>query len=505
MPRDETRGAPGRADRPDGWGKQRRAAPSRRTRDRQRPLQPGDRVDQWTLRERFGKGGSGEVWAAEDESDRDVALKILWNKKYTARFLDEIRLYRSLGDCPGILPLIDASLPPDGAQPSATNLWLAMEVATPLEEYLNAALDLEITVIAINDIAGTLAALADEGIYHRDIKPSNLYWLDGGFAIGDFGIADFPDKAGVTRAGEKLGPANFLAPEMIEYSGEVQSGPADVYSLAKTLWALAASRRFPPPGELRADTAPLRLSSYMTGPRAVTLESLIERSTAHDPARRPSMQEFSDELSWWLEPEVVSKPDLSEYRDEITRIREMSRVTRRETNEQRTARLRNEASKLVHETLFQGFHQLLNSAGLQRINGEGGPSKVKWPHDDDYGGSWSSAEFGIDTLASPWMELRAGVFHRERPIRDESDCKVAVLLTMRAANQDTQENLCYFFESFRPGSIALDRIVKRIKVEFGSQVAGIMGKFLTECKSNGVPRLRLLKYAAGPAAQVKNR
>jgi hypothetical protein len=38
------------------------------------------------------------------------------------------------------------------------------------------------------------------------------------------------------------------------------------------------------------------------------------------------MQEFSDELSWWLEPEVVSKPDLSQYREEIDRIREASRV-----------------------------------------------------------------------------------------------------------------------------------------------------------------------------------
>ena len=77
-----------------------------------------------------------------------------------------------------------------------------MEIATPLEEYLNFALDLEITVIAINEIAGTLAVIANEGIYHRDIKPSNLYWLYGGFAIGDFGIADFPDKTGLTRAGK---------------------------------------------------------------------------------------------------------------------------------------------------------------------------------------------------------------------------------------------------------------------------------------------------------------
>jgi serine/threonine protein kinase len=376
MPGDETEGTSGRTDRPADRGTQRREDSSRQARGHNRPFQPGDRVDKWTLRERFGKGGSGDVWAAEDESGRKVALKILWNKKYRTRFLDEIRLYRSLGDRSGIVPLIDSSLPPDGAQPSGTNIWLAMEPATPLGEYLNAALNLEITVIAVNEIAGTLAALADEGIYHRDIKPSNLYWLDGGFAIGDFGIADFPDKTGLTQAGEKLGPANFLAPEMIEYSGEVQSGPADVYALAKTLWALAASRRFPPPGELRADTDAFRLSSHMTGSRAVMLESLIERSTAHDPTRRPSMHEFSDELSWWLEPEVISKPDLSQYRDEIERIREASRVTRPETDEQRASRLRNEASSLVQQTLFGDLQLMLKSSGLQRAGGESGGSKV---------------------------------------------------------------------------------------------------------------------------------
>ena len=86
MPGDETKGASGRADRPGDQGTQQREASRRRARGHDKPFRPGDQVDRWTLRERFGKGGSGDVWAAEDESGRKVALKILWKEKYRARF-----------------------------------------------------------------------------------------------------------------------------------------------------------------------------------------------------------------------------------------------------------------------------------------------------------------------------------------------------------------------------------------------------------------------------------
>ena len=140
--------------------------------------------------------------------------------------------------------MIDSHIPSRADSKAGAQPWLAMQVATPLTDYLQPGSDLTLVVSAIKGYAHTLAYLADEDIYHRDIKPSNLYWLNGCFAIGDFGIADFPEKSGLTRTGEKLGPANFLAPEMIECSGEVRSGPVDVYSLAKTLWVLVASHKY---------------------------------------------------------------------------------------------------------------------------------------------------------------------------------------------------------------------------------------------------------------------
>ena len=61
----------------------------------------------------------------------------------------------------------------------------------------------------------TLCALHDKGIHHRDIKPSNIYYYGGRFALGDFGLVDFPDNDDFTKS---------------------DRSKADVFSLAKTLW-----------------------------------------------------------------------------------------------------------------------------------------------------------------------------------------------------------------------------------------------------------------------------
>ena len=78
-----------------------------------------------------------------------------------------------------------------------------MELATPLTNYVGPEPNIEEVVRAIREYGATLAELAGQGIYHRDVKPPNLYWYNDLFAIGDFGIADFPDKRGLTRTGEE--------------------------------------------------------------------------------------------------------------------------------------------------------------------------------------------------------------------------------------------------------------------------------------------------------------
>ena len=109
-------------------------------------------------------------------------------------------------------------------------------------------------VAAIAEIAGTLATLAAEGVGHRDIKPDNLFRLGDQWVIGDFRLVTYPEKNPMTEHGRKLGPVDYMAPEMRQDADTAAPGPADVWALAKTLWVLLACSpsRFPGPiGPLR--------------------------------------------------------------------------------------------------------------------------------------------------------------------------------------------------------------------------------------------------------------
>jgi hypothetical protein len=99
-------------------------------------MRVGQRIDGWTLLGFIGKGGSGEVWSANKGDAPNVALKILWRRKYAGRFRDEIRLYRQLGDRPGILRLVDSCMPDSTQAESGRRPWLAMEIGTPVTEHL---------------------------------------------------------------------------------------------------------------------------------------------------------------------------------------------------------------------------------------------------------------------------------------------------------------------------------------------------------------------------------
>jgi serine/threonine protein kinase len=117
----------------------------------------------------------------------------------------------------------------------------------------------------VREYALTLAGLAAKGIGHRDLKPENLFRHEGRWVIGDFGLATYPGKEPITVGERRLGPLYFIAPEMLREPDVADAGPADVYSLAKTLWALASGQRYPPEGQIRVDVADHDLGQWTGG------------------------------------------------------------------------------------------------------------------------------------------------------------------------------------------------------------------------------------------------
>jgi hypothetical protein len=253
-------------------------------------------LDAW-----IGGGSNADVWRAVGPSGH-VAVKLLRSKNPAAepyqRFVREVEQLRLLGDVPGVLPILDAHLPTQGAdEPRA---WLVMPLAQPLRDALGADATAEAVVEAVVQVAETLAALGLRGIAHRDVKPENLYERDGRAEIGDFGLVDAPDVEALTLPNEGLGPAHFLAPEMIQDALSADGRAADVYSLGKVLWVLLTRQRFPPPGEHRLDEPTMCVRSYLSHPRVASLDTLIARMTRHNPNERPDMAGCAVELNAWL-------------------------------------------------------------------------------------------------------------------------------------------------------------------------------------------------------------
>ena len=290
----------------------------------------------WTLEARLGEGGNASVWRARREAaDESVALKVInatnANREPYQRFAREIDVLRRLTGLEGVLPILDAYLP---EVPSRNDrAWLAMPIAEPMSVALAEA-ELGEVVTAMASVAGTLATLAaDHGIGHRDIKPSNLYRLHGAWTVGDFGLVAVPDLDDLTRSSRPLGPAHYLAYEMLTNPARADPLPADVFSLAKTLWVLAARQNYPPQGHQRSDVTMFGIREAVGHAQAGALDRLIDRMTRPNPVERPTMAEVAGELNAWLALRVAGVTvDLSAARERLRRKlqRELAEEDRRE-------------------------------------------------------------------------------------------------------------------------------------------------------------------------------
>jgi serine/threonine protein kinase len=181
-------------------------------------IRAGQRYGQWVIsgEKPLGEGGNGQVWRAEADDGRVRAIKVLsagggaGGRYRLGRFRDEIAFLAAHPAPPGILPLLDSHISGNPGEAS----WYVMPVARPIREALGSDPDLAVVVGAVGEIAATLASLAAEGVAHRDIKPDNLFELDGRWGVGDFGLVTYPDKDPRTQHGRKLGPVDYMAPEM---------------------------------------------------------------------------------------------------------------------------------------------------------------------------------------------------------------------------------------------------------------------------------------------------
>ena len=252
-------------------------------------------ADRYRLTSLIGRGGTAEVWKAEDEAlGRSVALKLVTvqTDDSSSRAGDEARLLARLSH-PSLVPVYDAGTDDHGRP------WVVMELVegeTLSDTIGRGPIPQDRTARIGASVAQALAYVHAQGLVHRDVKPGNvLIGRDGRVRLTDFGIARLVDSARVTSTGMMVGTASFLAPEQV--AGEPVGPPADVYALGLVLLECLTGQR-----EYAGSTVEVALARLQRAPRVPpTLPSgwpgLLRAMTAREPADRPSPADVAGELS----------------------------------------------------------------------------------------------------------------------------------------------------------------------------------------------------------------
>lgn len=229
-------------------------------------MEPGTRIQNYTILGEAGRGGMGIVYHARDESlDRDVAIKVLpeivaCNPERLARFQREAKLLASLNH-PNIAAIYELL-------EEAKQAYVVMEYVdgeslsdrtgrgpTPWREAVPIAIQ----------VATAIEYAHGKGVIHRDLKPANVKFDgEGDVKVLDFGLAkamteDAPEAAlsgsspdmqtitqlsdpsnqtGSTTPGVLIGTIGYASPEQARGRGVDKR--TDIFSFGCLLFELLA-------------------------------------------------------------------------------------------------------------------------------------------------------------------------------------------------------------------------------------------------------------------------
>jgi serine/threonine protein kinase len=276
------------------------------------PLLASDpnRVGDYRLLARLGRGAMGGVYLGRSRGGRVVAVKVIRpdlaeDPEFRERFRREALAARSVG---GFWTAAVVHADPDAEQP-----WLATEYV-PGPTLHQAVVDHgplpEPTVRSLAaGLAEALGAIHRAHLVHRDLKPANVLLGPDGPRVIDFGISRAMTGNALTATGMFLGTPGFFSPE--QTLGSDVGPPSDVFSLGAVL--VFAATGTGPFGEestaallYRVVHAEPDLSQVPDG-----LRPLLAACLAKDPATRPTPGDLLDQLgesspqgNAWLPPAI---------------------------------------------------------------------------------------------------------------------------------------------------------------------------------------------------------
>jgi serine/threonine protein kinase/Flp pilus assembly protein TadD len=218
-------------------------------------LEPGAVIaGRYTLVEKIGEGGMGEVWVAKQTEPvkRKAALKVIKagmdSRAVLQRFEQERQALAHM-DHPNIAKVLDGGLTPDRRP------FFVMELVNglPLTRFCDEArLAIRERLELFTAICQAVQHAHQKGIVHRDLKPANILvtLIDAKPVpkVIDFGVAKatagkLTDESLSTQFGAVVGTLEYMSPEQAGYAGADIDTRSDIYSLGVILYELLTGLR----------------------------------------------------------------------------------------------------------------------------------------------------------------------------------------------------------------------------------------------------------------------
>jgi len=275
----------------------------------------------YTLEQKLGEGGMGEVWRARHRMlARPAAIKLIRpsvaadgrvgvSDEAIRRFEREAQVIARLRS-PHTVELFDFGMADDGGFYYVMELLDGLDADALLRRF--GPIPPERAVCLLRQLCHSLSEAHSCGLVHRDIKPANIYLCRYGeeydfVKVLDFGIVRAIQQAADTRAiatGDNAlqGTPAFISPE--QALGADVDGRADIYATGcLAYWLLTGQLVFTANSAIgmlvqHAETPPTPPSVRTEQPIPRALDDLVLSCLAKDPAHRPqSARELSLRLA----------------------------------------------------------------------------------------------------------------------------------------------------------------------------------------------------------------
>ena len=274
----------------------------------------------FTLIEKIGAGGHGEVWRALDEQrGEEIALKVLYPEvARSPQVWESLRHEYAVSQRLGHPGIAEVGEPVRDDEATVLPMTLATGDLRRLrcEPYAR-------IVPALIEIARALDYAHARGVIHRDLKPSNvLIDVEGHINVSDFGVASLDTRVASPSPGSPFS----ASPQQLE--GEPPTPADDIYGLGALAYELLSG--YPPyfpdfePRIVLGEPVPELQPIHPVPPR---LARLVMRMLAKDPSERPAtMVDVQEELEAALQDtihdalKVLPEPkavDLAEPGDDV--------------------------------------------------------------------------------------------------------------------------------------------------------------------------------------------